>query len=433
MTIRAKRGGNFDAIRLISAAAVLFGHSFIVGVDSEQVGFLAKTANALSIAAVETFFILSGYLVTGSFERRSSVLRFVLARLLRIFPGLVVCVLVSALVFAPLLTTMQLGDYFKTGQYMQFIAYNSLLDVWSFPFLPGVSFHDGMGGNTINGSLWSLPFEFSFYSIILIVGALRQLNGRVAVALLILALIGRSVPAVDGIGWFLQYFATGMCMYFLRKLYRFDGRLVGLAGLAAVILYFAGAPSGVFPILGGFFVIGLAVDAPVEMKHATRFGDLSYGVYLYGWPVEEIVARGLGGHAPWWQIFPLALPLCGLAAWLSWHCVERRLLGWKDARLRGVRRHAGVAAALTYGATAILFGVAKLFLLGALLPAALTLTIAQIIFWATGAVSRRSLFAWGGEWVPRRHGERGTPAVAAGGRSVFGHGPAPAKSGNVDN
>jgi hypothetical protein len=195
-----------------------------------------------------------------------------------------------------------------------------------------------------------------------------------------------------------------MCMYFLRKLYRFDGRLVGLAGLGVVIGYYAGAPSAIFPLLGGFFIIGLAVDAPVEIKNATRFGDLSYGVYLYGWPVEAIVAHGLGGQAPWWQIFPLALPLCGLAAWLSWHCVERRLLGWKDAELRGVRRHAGVAAALTYGATAILFGVAKLFLLGALLPAALTLTIAQIIYWATGAASRRSLFAWGGEWVPAKSG-----------------------------
>jgi hypothetical protein len=94
--IASERRGNFDAIRLVAAIGVILGHSeSIAGAHSSD--FFDAQLHQVAIAAVEVFFILSGYLVTLRFERSRSWLRFVLARSLRIFPGLVACILVSAI------------------------------------------------------------------------------------------------------------------------------------------------------------------------------------------------------------------------------------------------------------------------------------------------------------------------------------------------
>jgi peptidoglycan/LPS O-acetylase OafA/YrhL len=62
---------------------------------------------------------------------------------------------------------------------------------------------------------------------------------------------------------------------------------------------------------------------------AARFGDLSYGLYIYGWPVEQAVMWLYGGHAAWWQVFLIAVPATAALAFLSWHLVERPILRLK--------------------------------------------------------------------------------------------------------
>ena len=75
---------------------------------------------------------------------------------------------------------------------------------------------------------------------------------------------------------------------------------------------------------------------------AAHFGDLSYGLYIYGWPVEQAVMWLCGGHAAWWQVFLMALPTAAALAFLSWHLVERPMLRLKPG---GRRAAAGFAPA----------------------------------------------------------------------------------------
>ena len=112
----------------------------------------------------------------------------------------------------------------------------------------------------------------------------------------------------------------------------FDGRiaLLALVGLAASI------PLRqfilLFPLFGGYLAIYLATSRCFPILPAARFGDLSYGLYIYGWPVQAMVIHAMGGKAAWWQLFLVALPLAMLAAWLSWHLVEKHFLRLKPGR-----------------------------------------------------------------------------------------------------
>ena len=85
------------------------------------------------------------------------------------------------------------------------------------------------------------------------------------------------------------------------------------------------------------------LDPRLPVISAARFGDLSYGLYIYGWPVEEAVMWFSGGHAAWWQVFLMALPAASAIAFLSWHLVERPMLRLKPGARRGAARYAPAA------------------------------------------------------------------------------------------
>src|SRR6185312_3238602 len=111
---RRRHENNFDALRLVAALSVVFSHAFLIAEGSEaSEPFVRLTGNqcVLGLVGVFVFFIISGYLVTGSFLRHPEPGRFALKRGLRIFPGLAVNLLVCALVLGALVTTLPLGDY----------------------------------------------------------------------------------------------------------------------------------------------------------------------------------------------------------------------------------------------------------------------------------------------------------------------------------
>ena len=157
---------NLDAVRLVAAALVLYGHSFVFLGLPEPL-FLSWLP--LGPLGVFVFFTISGYLVSESWARDPSLPRFFARRALRIFPGLAVCTLLSIVVLGPLLTTLPLADYASnphTRGYLQNIALHIVY------YLPGVFEHNRVA-NAVNGSLWSLPVEFAMYIVLAIVGVLR--------------------------------------------------------------------------------------------------------------------------------------------------------------------------------------------------------------------------------------------------------------------
>ncbi|HJU16979.1 MAG TPA: acyltransferase [Stellaceae bacterium] len=334
------RRNNFDALRLVAAASVIFSHAFLIAEGSQKhEPLIVVTGNqaVLGLAGVFVFFAISGFLVTQSFETTGNAFYFLLKRALRIFPALFVVTLLSAFVLGPLVTTLPADAYFSRPEPYKYVLGNTLLDQ-SMRTLPGVLFVRNPVGLEINGPLWSLRYEFLMYLMVMGLGLLRLLNLAVALSLLALGLACLHFPALKalgGWGWTLAFFAVGMVLYKLRETRIFDRRiaLIALLGLIASV------PLGqfilLFPLTGCYLALWLARHPRLPALPATRFGDLSYGLYIYGWPVEEMAMWISGGRVNWWQVFLVALPAAAGLAFLSWHLVESRALRLKPGGDRG--------------------------------------------------------------------------------------------------
>src|SRR5690348_16573762 len=187
----AERANNFDALRLVAALSVMFSHSFLIAGGSEaDEPFVRLSGNqcVLGLVGVFVFFVISGYLVTGSYCRRPVPGRFALHRILRIYPGLIVNLFVCAFVLGPLVTSLPLHDYLGSGKLYDYLGQYFVLTPRSPP-LPGVTFVDNGVGNIVNGSLWTLRYEMMMYAMVLLLGLARQLRLSTTIVLTAIGII----------------------------------------------------------------------------------------------------------------------------------------------------------------------------------------------------------------------------------------------------
>jgi peptidoglycan/LPS O-acetylase OafA/YrhL len=344
------RANNFDLLRVVAATAVIFSHSFLIadGNDNrEPLILLTGRQSILGLCGVFVFFTISGFLVTQSWEATKGPLRYLAKRALRIFPGLIVALVLSAFVLAPMVTSLPLGEYLRRPEPYRYVFWNTLLDLRVHE-LPGVLFVDNAVGLEVNGSLWTLRYEFEMYLMVMALGLCGLMRVPVLLLLLALGLGCIYFPQLDvlgGWGWLLAFFVVGMLLYKLRDTRIFDGRIA----LAALALLALSIPLRqfilLFPLSGCYLAFWLALNPRLPVVRAARFGDLSYGLYIYGWPAEQAVVWSLGGHAAWWQVCIGALALAGALAVLSWHLVEQPMLRLKPRGARPLPLEPNVAVA----------------------------------------------------------------------------------------
>jgi peptidoglycan/LPS O-acetylase OafA/YrhL len=327
-----ERANNFDAVRLLAALSVVFSHSFLIAEGSEaSEPFVRITGNQciLGLVGVFVFFIISGYLVTESYCHRPAPGRFAVRRMLRIYPGLLVNVLVCAFLIGPMISTLPRGAYLASPELRQFLVNAVSLDPGPLQ-LPGVLFADNSVGLLINGSLWTLRYEVMMYLMILALGMARLLYLPTAI---ILTAIGIAAVYFENLlkpfgdlgemAWFLGFFGSGMVLSLLRERLVFDWRYAFLAIAGLIVFTWLGRLIMLFPLAGAYLVIYCARRHDYWLDYSRYLGDLSYGLYIYGWPAEQLVMYLSGGRAAWWQVFVGSLAIALPAAWLSWHGVEK--------------------------------------------------------------------------------------------------------------
>ena len=302
MQAENSRQNNFDALRLIAAASVVFSHSFLIAEgtqDHEWLIWLTGNQSILGLVGVFVFFAISGFLVTQSFEETGDPLRFLAKRALRIFPGLFVATVAVGVRAGAARHDAPAGAFLSRPEPYEYVVGNTLLDQ-TVHELPGVMFVNNPVGLEINGSLWTLRLEFTMYLMVLVLGVLRLLTVRSALLLLAFGMAclhfnmlyplekwGWFFQLLSGWGWLVGFFAAGMVLYKLRHTRIFDGRIALLA-LAGLVL---SVPLRqfilLFPVFGCYLALWLALTPRLPVIPAARFGDLSYGIYIYGWPVEQ--------------------------------------------------------------------------------------------------------------------------------------------------
>lgn len=319
---------NFNLMRLIAAWLVIYSHSWAItgSAGADAIGALTQTKSGGALA-VDVFFLISGFLVAASFQR-NTLREFVLARALRIYPALIVCVLLSVCVLGPLLTTAP--DYWSDAKTWRYLWANASL--WRAQFwLPGV--FDTLPRTAVNGSLWTLPIEGHLYVALTIAGLAGMLAPKRYLPAWALAITAACAFAylraplpehLVNLLWVTTFFITGTLCWIYRQYIRLSiWPLLALLVAAAVLRGTWWFAVVYVPLLTyATFYIALVPKLPVIAKT-----DLSYGLYLYGWPVQQLV---LLAGATTVLTNTLAATLVALVcAALSWFLIERPALRWK--------------------------------------------------------------------------------------------------------
>ncbi len=333
---------NFNLIRLIAAWLVIYSHAWAItgSVGNDHLARLTVTKSAGAFA-VDVFFAISGFLVAASFER-NGWRDFLVARALRIFPALVVCIALTVFILGPALTTD--AQYWRDATTWRYFWANASL--WRAEFwLPGV--FDALPRTAVNGSLWTLPIEGRLYLALLIAGAFGMLRPWRYAAAWALAIVGGCAFAlsrgplpehVSYLIWVTSFFITGTLAWVIRERIRLWWPILAALLIAAALtrgtLAFHAAYFAL--VVYATFYLGFAPRLPKIAKN-----DLSYGVYLYGWPMQQLAL--LAGASTLALNIVAASAMTLVCAALSWFAIERPALALKRrwARTVGASRADG--------------------------------------------------------------------------------------------
>lgn len=337
--IPSGRDNGFNLIRVVAALAVIISHSVPLTMgEAQRLTLFAEIVPGR--VAVLTFFAISGYFISQSWDRRTSTGAYLAARALRILPALW-AMLVFTLILGLGLRTEPLSDYLaRAGSY---VWHNMLL--WPVRFEIGSLFADTPFGANVNRSLWTLRHEATFYLLVMVFG-LAGLSGRVSATALALVLAAISIYGTQHFAnplflWeFLNFsfpFFAGAALYHWRDRVPFSGWLAG--GLVAVMVMSQRTDIGEFSLVLSlaYGSLWLGFRGFRLMTFFNRFGDYSYGVYIYAFPVQQAMVLA-GFDRPLSNAVATILVVMPLAI-LSWHLVEKPALDRKD-RLTALLRSA---------------------------------------------------------------------------------------------
>ena len=356
------RDNSFGFLRLLFAFAVLVSHSLPLGFGRDDPGAGWTHGQAeLGEIGILGFFTISGFLITRS-AARFGLWRYLWHRGLRILPGLWVCLLVTALLFGPVVALIERGSlagYFTASDGpLGYLVKNFLVVIRQYGIsglLIDTPYGQRTGESVFDGSLWSLMYEVLCYFLVgglALIGVFRRAKWLVIVlAGAGFALIVRDfvqaphIPgpqgthsAFLGIGsldtYSLIYLTYVFLLGALFELYRKVIVLNDGGALIAVLVLIGTLQFGGFDVLGypafAYLVLWLAVRLPPAFRRVGRVHDYSYGFYIYAFPVQQLFAL-IG--VPDLGLFPyLLLSTLGtlVLAVPSWHLVERPAMQWKN-------------------------------------------------------------------------------------------------------
>ncbi len=325
------RDNNLNLIRLLAAAGVLISHAWPVSTGKTKQQPFAEVLHGidLGIICVSIFFAISGYLIAQSYDRDPNLKRFWLSRVMRIFPGLLVMLLITALVLAPLITVADISAIWQAAP--EYILRNFTLFSLE-QYLPGVFKGNPVGG-TINIPLWTLSHELVCYFFVTILGLAGLLKSQRLMFFAWLTFIlfygfilyfepQQRLVALAKLAF---PFMIGVLFYVWRQKLLLNWMIGGVLIILTALLYDSVIFREAFMLSLTYIVFLLAFLPKGRIREYNRLGDYSYGVYIYAFPIQQLVAY-LGVTNPYLNIL-YAFPLALICAFLSWIIIEKPSLG----------------------------------------------------------------------------------------------------------
>lgn len=330
-TILRKENNNLDIFRLVAAIMVIYGHAYaLLPTEGQQdiVGRLLVFDYSGSLA-VKIFFFLSGLVVTNSLIEKKDVRQFLISRFFRIWPALTVTLAAMAFIFGPLLSSHTPLEYFSNTAVYDYFLRGVVMDLHYD--LPGVFQNNAL--KAANGSLWSIPFEIYAYIAlvaIFLLGAIhsRHLSLVLFLAILIDPLISNKLiftwlPRNPEITLLAPCFAAGSLFILLKDKVEINFR--GLAGTWILYYLFKTSLYNFYFFYFAIFYSILFISSRKIMVQFKPAVDISYGLYLWGWPAQQVMAQYFPEHGIRFNQISSAT-IAALLGYLSWHLIENRFI-----------------------------------------------------------------------------------------------------------
>lgn len=342
--LAADRNG-FALIRLGAAVAVLVSHNIgIFAGDTKADPLFALTGFTLGQHAVHVFFILSGVLVSLSLSRSAGLKDYMLARLLRIYPGFAACVLLTALVLGPMVSAKPVAAYFSDSSVVRYIALTLGLVTAREP-LPSVFTTNPFAGE-VNLSLWTLKYEMLCYVALAALAGTGLLHHRrrwsTTLAFIVGALTATyalpdlvaEASMAENLRRFGLCFSLGALAFARRETLVLAPAMLPVLAVALLASHGSRVGEPVLIVVMAYTTLVLASVTTGPMSRWASRQDLSYGVYLYGWPVAQTILLAAPSISLW-ALQSVSLMLVVPMAVMSWTFIEKpslalrsRMDGW---------------------------------------------------------------------------------------------------------
>lgn len=333
-------GPGFDHLRVGLSLSILIWHSFGIsyGIEWTLSSEAVRAIRPLLSALLPMFFALSGFLVMSSAIRIGNLRTFIIFRTLRILPALATEISLSALVVGPLLTVYTLDAYFTDPRFAEY--FGSLIGRVRY-VLPGLFLNTPMP-EVVNGALWTVgPEIFCYIAMSLAIlttiyrhpaGMLLTTGAFLAACLISDAVLPPRVLEILPTKVLIFSFLAGNLVYLFRYMIPFTGFAAGAAVTAAFALLAITQLQGPFiaamypaAALLAYITVTIGLLRLPRLPFFWR-GDYSYGIYIFGFPIQQTVCQFLPTQREWWSNLAIALPITLICAVASWHLVEKPVL-----------------------------------------------------------------------------------------------------------
>lgn len=340
------RDNNFNLIRFIAASLVLVSHSFPIAQGPGTYYPLGELLNThWGAIAVDVFFIASGFFIAASFNYKSSLTSFVMARTLRIFPALILMTILTVLILGPVFTSYTLADYFNHTQTLKYLLSNTTLVSGIEYQLPGV-FSDNPYKETVNGSLWTLIYEIKMYLLLAIflsvlayfkksIKIIPHIDKTLFIILILIALCLHlanhflGFQKGEGLKLFTMFFMGSL--YFILKDKIPINSKIGITLILILLLSVINKNAFfvVYTLTLSYIVFYIAYIPKGKIRNFNKLGDYSYGIYIYAFPIQQMVANLSPGCSAL-ELMTLSYIGTLIMSILSWHIIEERCISMKN-------------------------------------------------------------------------------------------------------
>jgi peptidoglycan/LPS O-acetylase OafA/YrhL len=335
-----RQQNNFDFLRVFAALCVTFAHSFNHVYPQFTEPLYALSGGRLTFADIGLciFFSVSGFLIVKSAHQSVSFKNYIWKRLLRIQPMLVLLCLLTVFVLGPLFTVLSTKEYFFNGHTWTY--FRNIMPLFGLQFnLPGV-FESFAGEKGVNGSLWTLIVEERLYLLVAVVYFAVQQKRSVLSGVVILfnsayftSILrpGFGIPFFEGHALFyaVLFLNAGLYFQWYNNSAKQNNWYIMASALLIMASWFLPGLHFLHVVAVPVLVIGLATKKTMLSK-AGKYGDFTYGIYIFSFPVQQMLSTSAAAGSNPYKLFGLTLLFVLPAAIISWHFVEKKMLLLKN-------------------------------------------------------------------------------------------------------